>query len=275
MKKSPRRSNGRRSVRAWLRRGHRWLGLVAIFFVLELSVTGIALNHSSDWALDRRFVRWDWALSALGIQAPEPSSSFADRGHRVTLLGQRIYFDTGEIPYETESLVGMVVLEPLAVIATPNAALLLTSDGQFVQRIDLTTELQLPVRRIGRADGQPVFETADGLFVADADVTAFVPWPGGLEANIAWSADSDPEGSEIEILRRLYRGRDLTVERLVVEIHSGRIFSRAGPLIVDLAAVGFISLGLSGLAVWRWGRSVRRTPEDTSSNQYIRNQTDL
>jgi len=254
MKKPVRQTNGRRGTRSWLRRGHRWLGLAVIIFVLLLSITGIALNHSSEWALDRRYVRWDWAVSALGIHAPEPSSSFADRGHRVTQLGQRAYFDKREIGYEAGSLVGLVLLGPLAVTATADAILLLTEDGELVQRIDLTAELRAPVNRIGRAHGQPVFETMDGLFVADAEVTAFAPWPGGGEADIIWSAASYPEPGEVEFLQELYRGRSLTVERLLIEIHSGRIFARAGPLLLDLVAVGFMVLGISGLGVWRWRR---------------------
>ncbi|MDX1499627.1 MAG: hypothetical protein R3176_07005, partial [Woeseiaceae bacterium] len=68
---------------------HRWLGLAAVLFVLLLSVTGIALNHGSDWGLDRRYVSWDWAIAALGVRAPAPAASFADREHRVTQLGGR------------------------------------------------------------------------------------------------------------------------------------------------------------------------------------------
>lgn len=254
MKVSRSRSSGQRNSRAWIRRSHRWLGLAAIIFVLELSITGIALNHSSDWALDRRFVPWDWAASAMGIRTPEPSASFADRGHRVTQLGQRIYFDASEVPYETESLIGMVVLETFSVIGTPDTILLLTGDGQWVQRIDLATEMQVPIRRIGRMDGKPVFDTAGGLFVADASITVFAPWRGGAGADVTWSDASDPEAGESDILRALYRGRELTVEHLLLEVHSGRIISRAGPLLLDLVAAGLIILGISGLAVWRRGR---------------------
>ena len=35
---------------------HRRLGVIAAFFVLVLSVSGIVLNHSSELGLDRSFV---------------------------------------------------------------------------------------------------------------------------------------------------------------------------------------------------------------------------
>ena len=45
---------------------HRRLGVAAAFFVLVLVVSGIALNHSSAFGLDRNFVDWDWLMQAYG-----------------------------------------------------------------------------------------------------------------------------------------------------------------------------------------------------------------
>lgn len=253
MRRSPRQANGNRRLRAWLRRGHRWLGFAAICFVLLLSVTGIALNHSSAWGLDQRYVRWDWLTSALGIHAPAPSASFADRGHRVTQLGRRAYFDASEIADGVESLSGLVVLPPFAVIAASDKVLLLTVDGDIVQKIDLAAELPAPVARIGRADGRPVLDSGGRYFIGDADITAFEPWLAADDAVVAWSSASEPTPGEVETLEDLYRGRGLTVERLLLEIHSGRIIAGAGPLLLDVVALGLIVLGLSGLLVWLWG----------------------
>jgi len=229
-----------------LRRLHRWLGLTVVLFVLLLSATGIALNHSSDWGLDQRFVRWNWAHSILGIRVPEVAASFTDDGHRVTQLGRRIYFDTSEISQEVESLAGFVVLDAFAVIATADAVLLLQVDGKFVQRLDLSADGATPVRRIGLLHGQPVIE-ADGYFIGDAEVTHFEPWPAADEADVAWSVASAPAPAEIGLLEDLYRGRSLTVERLLVEVHSGRILATAGPVMLDVVAVGLVVLSLSGV----------------------------
>ena len=47
----------------------------------------------------------------------------------------------------------------------------------------------------------------------------------------------------------------LTFERVLLDLHSGRIFGRAGPLVMDAAAVLFIALALTGF--WMW---LRRPP---------------
>ena len=52
------------------------------------------------------------------------------------------------------------------------------------------------------------------------------------------------------MLRAQYRGRGLTVERVLADVHSGRIFARAGTLIMDAVAVFMIVLSLSGFVLW-------------------------
>jgi len=47
----------------------------------------------------------------------------------------------------------------------------------------------------------------------------------------------------------------LPMERIMLDLHSGRILGRAGVYIMDAAAIGFLVLAASG--VWLWVR--RRT----------------
>ncbi|MDP3677938.1 MAG: hypothetical protein Q8R23_02450, partial [Methylotenera sp.] len=50
----------------------------------------------------------------------------------------------------------------------------------------------------------------------------------------------------------------LPLERIVLDLHSGRIFGRYGPLLMDVAALVLIVLSFSG--VWIYLRTVRRQP---------------
>jgi len=242
-----------RPLRAWLRRCHRWLGLVAIFFVVTLGATGIALNHSAEWQLDRRYIAWNWVNNALGIRAPAPTASFADGRHRVTQLGPRAYFDRIEIPYPIESLTGFVVIDPLALLSTSDAVIVLTIDGDVVEYMDMRGRLPAGIDRVGKLDGRVVLESAGLLLVGDTDMAGFAT----ADANVgqpAWSRTSEPDDDLVELLQSLYRGQGVTVERFLMEIHSGRIVGRAGRALLDLAGIVLIVLGISGLIVWRWGR---------------------
>ena len=57
------------------------------------------------------------------------------------------------------------------------------------------------------------------------------------------------------MLQAAYRGYGLTLERVLLDLHSGRVLGSAGVLLVDAAAILFLLLAISGL--WLWSR--RRT----------------
>ncbi|MFT5351416.1 MAG: hypothetical protein ACI9MF_002239 [Gammaproteobacteria bacterium] len=53
----------------------------------------------------------------------------------------------------------------------------------------------------------------------------------------------------------LYRGKGLSLERILLDLHSGRLLGNAGVFIVDLAALFFVFLALSGSWMWLRKRS--------------------
>jgi hypothetical protein len=52
----------------------------------------------------------------------------------------------------------------------------------------------------------------------------------------------------------------ISLERLLADLHSGRILGREGPLLVDLLGLALAALGLSG--TWVFARSPRRNRPD-------------
>ena len=250
MTKSAIRPDGDRKRRSWIRRTHRWLGVTAAVFAILLSVTGIALNHGDDWQLGRRFVSWNWLLDAYGIQAPPPETSFADDGHRATLLGPHVYFDGKELPRPVESLTGLATIGSLSVVTTREGVLVVSGDGELVQYINLSNELPGPIERLGRAGDRPVLDSNGALFVGDADVTAFTPWPGAETGKVAWSVASTAPAKDVEQIQEAYRGSGVSVERVLADIHSGRIVALAGPALLDIVGIILVVLSVTGLILW-------------------------
>jgi uncharacterized iron-regulated membrane protein len=247
MASSRTQANGGRRSRAWFRRGHRWLGSLLVAFVVVFAVSGIALNHASDFGLDRHHVQWSWLLSAYGIDAPEPAASFAVDGHRATLLGGQLYYNGAAVAEDVAALTGMAALGPLVLIGSRSRAFVLTTDGAFVEAIDVGTELPNGIERVGKAGDVAVVESAGSLFRSDAEVTTFAAWEGDAPHKVSWSESSRPEPDQLEALREAYRGEGLTVERVLLDLHSGRILPKVGPLIMDIVAICMVILSLSGL----------------------------
>jgi hypothetical protein len=242
-----------------LRRVHRWLGTIAALFVLILSATGIALNHSSDWDLDSRYVSSGWLLDAYGFRAPEIGASFVDRGYRVTLLGGRLYLGEREIAEGVDVLTGLVALDPLLLVTSRQQVLLFTVEGDLVERMSVPSDLQGPVERAGRAGNQAVIAAAGRNYGTDSDVSRFVPLEIPNPTEIDWSVRSAPPASLVNRLKEQYRGRGLSIGRVIADVHSGRVIGILGPFLMDAVAILLIVLSLSGLLLWLRPRGGRRT----------------
>ena len=238
------------SSQRWLSRWHRWFGVGSIVFILLLSVTGIALNHSDDMNLDGRYLRSPWLLEWYGIEVPAPDSSFVAAPHRVTLIGERLYYDDSELMSGISTLVGMVSTPSFVAIASSNELLLVTPGGALVERVDTQAFLPASVEAIGIAGETMVLRSGDELYRTDEDLLTFSPCHALDVGEIQWSASSTVSPADLTVLQQLYRGRGLSLERLLLDLHSGKIFARIGPVVMDAVGVTLIVLSLLGLSIW-------------------------
>jgi len=223
--------------------------MTIVVFVLFLSVSGITLNHASDLGLDRRYVSWSWLLDAYGIQSPEPSASFADAGQRAALLGDRLFLNGRDSGQRLAALAGMIAIDPLVLAAGEQTAQVFTSEGSPVEVIDLSAVLPGPIEAVGRADGRAVVRSDGQLFLSDQEIAVFEPWDADPATDIQWSIAALPDAADLAALDAAWRGRGVTVERALLDLHSGRLFDVPGALLMDLVALCMIVLGISGLVL--------------------------
>jgi len=242
-------NSSQRKLSRW-HRWHRWLGVGSIVFVLVLSTTGIALNHSDDLSLDSRYIRSPWLLEWYGIDVPVPDSSFVAAPHRVTLIGERLYYDDSELMSGISTLIGVVSTPSFVAIATSADLLLVTPGGALVERVDTQSFLPAGVTGIGIAGETLVLSSGDELYQTDENLLAFSPCRALDVGEIHWSVPSAISPAELTVLQQLYRGRGLSLERLLLDLHSGKILARIGPILMDVVGVTLIMLSLLGLSMW-------------------------
>jgi hypothetical protein len=239
-----------------LRRLHRWFGLAALLFILLLSLTGIGLNHSDDLRLDSRHLNAPWLLAWYGFEVPEPEISFAAAEHRITLLGNRLYLDAEEAVRGVSELVGAVAWDNLTVAASAESLFYLSAGGELLDRLELGTELPGAMQALGVARGRLVVRSAGQAFEFDERTLGTVALPADSGADVVrWSQPSALPATLGAAIERSYRGPGVSVERLLYDLHNGRLFARAGVWILDAAGVVFIALSVTGLVLWIKRRS--------------------
>lgn len=249
-----RRRNGR-GPGAW-HRIHRVTGLVSAAFVLMLAVTGLVLNHTGALRLDERYVDTAWLLDWYGVDAPPEPVSYEAGGRYITRMGRRLWIGSKPVLDDVERLSGVVRAGRFLVAALGDGLALFTADGRLVERLGDTAGVPPGVRRIGTTpDGAVVVDTPDGDYRADPALTAWQPARG---AEVAWSGPARPPAAAREALAEAWRGRGLSIERVLLDLHSGRLLGRYGVWLMDAMAVLFVLLAATGIWVWARRRNSRR-----------------
>lgn len=229
---------------------HRYMGLTVMLFALLLSVTGLVLNHTDSLELDRRAIDSAWLLDWYEIEPPQNLTSYRAGNKVVSLVEDRLYIERQAIPGHYESLAGSIGLQDMIVIAVDSQILLLTREGEIIERLtDIDNRVQKLAAVGFRETGELVVRTNDATYLTDSNLSQWqVIQPG--DRHIKWAAPIEITAGLGREIRHHYRASILTLERVLLDLHSGRILGSAGVLVMDAVAIIFILLAASGFWIW-------------------------
>jgi len=238
-----------------LRRWHRRLGVAVALFAVLLSVTGLLLNHTEELGLDSSYVRSDALLDWYGISPPGKPLSYEAGGHWISQLGERLYFDERELAVDAPGrLLGAVALADRVVVAIEGYLMLFDLSGELLETLGGAQGAPAGTRLIGVKDETLVVRASHGDYLADKDL---LKWEEGKKDGRApapvdayWAEPGTlPRGLHDQLIEA-YRGKGLSLERVLLDLHSGRIMGGAGRVAVDIGAVLFLVLAASGIGMW-------------------------
>lgn len=233
---------------------HRYLGLLVVLFVLLLAITGIMLNHTETLHLDEQKINSTVALGWYGIDVEIPQQGYRLGENWVSHSKQSVFFNDRLIELALKKLTGAISTEQLLVISGEDKVALLTQEIELVDVIDRASGLpDGKILNLGFTKQQQVaLETDKGIFIASP---GFLSWQLAVPADIEWPQQIDlPVDLKADIAKS-WRGEGVTLERLILDLHSGRLFGgNSGVLLMDLAAIIMILLALTGIWLWvtRW-----------------------
>lgn len=240
------------AVRAFLLRWHRRVGLMAMAFIVVVSITGIALNHTKGLGLEST-VHQPWLLALYGIDPPSVAL--------VALDDARIVHDGVDRLYREEQLVAQcgdffagAIHWAQGWIAACGDALWVFEGDRLVERIGREHGLPGTVEAVGLQQGDIRLLIDAEAWALDLQSLVFSPLPN-TGPDLAWSpVRIIPHGSAGTPAVPL--GSTLSLEQVILDLHSGRLFGQLTVLLMDLSGIAMLLLGLSGL--WVWGSRLRR-----------------
>lgn len=238
-----------RALRRKLLAFHRWLGGLSAVFLIVVSLTGLALNHTELLGLDNVAIRSPFVLKRYGmstgadiVSAPLKSGEFVSR------LGGRIYW--GAEPLATGgALLGIREEADYVAVVTDADILLLMPDGELVEQLEFSALPMETVTAVGATPaGAPVLVEADKVWLVTDDWLDFEPYVGDYSV-AALKIAPLPDALRAELLDS-FQGDGVPLYRVVLDLHSGRLFGWPGRTLMDLSAVAVIILVSTGLVTW-------------------------
>ncbi|MDX2427074.1 MAG: PepSY-associated TM helix domain-containing protein [Xanthomonadales bacterium] len=231
------------------RRLHRSFGAGAAIFVLFMVLSGLAINHSNGLGLDQRHVSQSFLLDWYGLGKPERIDSFAVGDDWLSFAGSQLFLNEKSVATISGG-VGAVSSGELLIAAGNDELLLLDHDGNLIERIPWGSIGAASIELIGLHESTVVsVKSAGQLWLAD---TQLLNWrqAGDASPDPLWAnSEFAPDGLQ-QAITESYRGEGPSLERLLLDLHSGRIFGTIGVLVYDLLALALGFLSISGLVLW-------------------------
>ena len=149
---------------------------------------------------------------------------------------------------------GAVRNTDMLIAAGSEELLLLDHDGTVIERLPWDPPGAGPLEAIGVYEDTVVaVRSANQLWLADEQM---LDWQQteNVSTDAVWSSPVLPPPDLHRAITSQYRGDGLSMERLLLDFHSGRVFGRVGVLVYDLLALAVGLMAISGLVLWLRGR---------------------
>ncbi len=250
-KKKKKKFNAK-STRHW----HRYLGFIVSGFALILSFTGIMLNHTEYFNLDSRYVNSDKILNIYGIKFPHHPVGYKINGKWITKVERNLFVSSANVYESDEPLIGAVLIDDLIVVAFTQSVLLLNKQLEIVELIGPESGIPKDIVKIGLGkQNDVIILTPESNYKTDKD---FLTWQQTESSDVEWSTQQKIPDTLYNEIKNIYRGEGLPLERVILDLHSGRFFGKVGVYVWDAAGVIILVLALSGIFLFYFPAGFRK-----------------
>jgi len=212
-----------------------------------IALTGLLLNHSDDLGLPQGYLSNELAKHLYGIEAPPVEAAFNAGDAFIASAANSVYFNETPIAADAGMVRGVVSSNNIVVIATDQEFVLTTVAGSLIERMAIA--MAQPPERIGTIDSRIIVESGNAHFELDPGQMMLSPLKSVAE-NVTWSETMPLNNEQQQRLGAAATGQVITWERVLVDLHSGRILPYAGRYLFDLTALCLLYLCMSGVFLW-------------------------
>lgn len=240
------RAKTKRTLPRLFYRWHRRIGASSALFLIWIVVSGWLLNHSDNLNLAQQQIHSPALAHWYNLNYTKPTKIFNSKNHWLINNDETLLLDGKTLTINFNNVIGFTQSEQLFAIANSHEILLLDSKNELVDKL---TESSLPYKTITK-----IGSGCDGIAITDIDnnnaahtlsTQDGIDWQACDQA-IAWSSATAITPEQLkQIEPQLVPA--ISVEKIIIDLHTGRFFGRYGAYVVDAIGLCLLLLALSGL----------------------------
>lgn len=226
---------------------HRYIGITVSLFVIILSATGLFLNFSDTLKLNKNHISSSWLLNQYNI-GNFSVSSFQTNDHLVSQASNFVYLNGHYALNLKETLVGALNISEYILLATQTSLVVIDHDGEIIDEIGKFTGLpESPLGISITKDGHPVIRGINTYWKGSNELSAWQPLRG---PHPKWIAPTETPNNIDILIQEHARSNEINYERVLLDLHSGRLLGAWGQNIMSISAILLLVLALTGIFIW-------------------------
>jgi|TARA_B110000967_G_scaffold150852_1_gene154751 hypothetical protein len=241
--------NGIKTNMLW----HRRLGLSTFVVLIFLAISGFALNHSPGLKLNQINLSTNWLLSWYGFEVPAAEGFEVRESWFYNDGNKRLLVDGNSIAPCTAPLSAVAQTANSVFALCADGLILLTADGEFVEQFRPIDGLPANTKTVATianrvyliTDSATVEFNPESLALISVDIATL------SETLVDSQLASAPLPKSLQKqLKEQASGPSISLETLILDLHSGRFFGQFGVLFIDLIGLLVCILSITGLMAW-------------------------
>ncbi|MGS0680289.1 PepSY-associated TM helix domain-containing protein [Shewanella sp. 125m-7] len=238
-----------RQLRPW----HRRIGIFSTLFVIFIAVTGVLINHSNHLSLDTAHVKQAWLLDYYGIKAPTNIAVYQSSPQTLSSSGNQVWLNDKLILEANTEVLAIAIKQEIIVAIDSHQLYLLSAQGDLFETQSAATGLPNNIQALGYGE-ELWLQTTTGQYKADSDI---IEWTA-IKPLVAIDWVHPIDDADTTKVAEQIRASRLSWERVLLDLHSGRLFGSLGPWIMDLVALSLLIMAFSGIYIWLQQKPARK-----------------
>ncbi|HET8808365.1 MAG TPA: peptidase [Methylophaga sp.] len=217
--------------------------LLSILLLIWLG-SAVLLNHDKSLGLDKLKVNSSWLKRHYQIGELQSDQAFIVEGHVIIAVDQQLYVNSEPLLSLPRPLIGAVALENVLVVATDDALILLSKDGDYIDTLGAAAGIPPEIQNIGVHYNEPVLQTRHGMWRGNFLLDS---WELMSLQGVSWSqSESMPPASRKAMEIQLY-GDGVSVSQVLRDLHNGQLLKGISRWLLDIWLIVLLILGFRGI----------------------------